>query len=405
MSTLKVVIIGGGAAGYFAALSCKEHHPEAEVLILEKSAKVLGKVKVSGGGRCNVTNAEPNVKVLATHYPRGEKQLRKLFGTFNTAHTIEWFESRGVPLHTYPDGHVFPKSNDSQTIIDCFTQEAERMGIQLLLKHNLTEVKAMEPGFEIQFSRHDAIVCDKIIVATGGHPKRASFDWMEALGHPIEEPVPSLFTFNMPSESIRKLQGIVVDPALARIQGTKLKAQGPLLITHWGMSGPAILKLSAWGARILEELDYQFKVQVSWVNELNENLVRKQLDKEMRNIQGKMMKNVNPWGIPTRLWVYLLDRSGINQENPWSQLGKTGANRLFNTLINDTYPVKGKTTFKEEFVTCGGVSLSGITMSTLESKSCPGMYFAGEVMDIDGITGGFNFQSAWTTGYIAGKLS
>lgn len=400
----KVVVIGGGAAGFFAALSIKEHHPEADVTIIEKSIKVLAKVKISGGGRCNVTNAERNVKVLASHYPRGEKQLRKLFGTFNTQHTIDWFEDRGVPLKTYEDGHIFPVSNDSQTIIDCFTREADKLGIRVLMRWKLSEVIPLEPGFRIEFNNHGPITCDKIIVATGGHPKLHSFDWMAKLGHRIEPPVPSLFTFNMPDEAIIKLMGVVVNPALVRVQGTKLKAEGPLLVTHWGMSGPAVLKLSAWGARILEGLNYQFKIQVSWVNQLNEELVRKQLEQAIPNMGMKLMKNMNPWGIPTRLWVFLLEKAGIGLETPWSQLGKKVKNKLLNILINDTYDVSGKTTFKEEFVTCGGVSLKSLDMSTMESRACPGMYFAGEVIDIDGITGGFNFQAAWTTAYVAGKL-
>ncbi len=400
----KVVVIGGGAAGYFAALSCKEHYPEAEVTIIEKSLKVLSKVKISGGGRCNVTNAERNVKVLASHYPRGEKQLRKLFGTFNTQHTIDWFENRGVALRTYENGHIFPESNESQTIIDCFTREADKLGIRVLMRWKLTEVIALEPGFRIEFDNHGPIVCDKIIVATGGHPKIHSFDWMAKLGHQIEPPVPSLFTFNMPEEEIIKLMGVVMDPALVRVQGTKLKAEGPLLVTHWGMSGPAILKLSAWGARVLEGFNYEFKIQVSWVNEINEERVRKQLEQALPNLGIRQMKNMNPWGIPTRLWVFLLEKAGIGLETPWNQLAKKTTNKLLNVLTNDIYAVSGKTTFKEEFVTCGGVSLKSIDMSTMESRVCPGMYFAGEVIDIDGITGGFNFQAAWTTAYIAGKL-
>ena len=404
MNKTKVIVIGGGAAGFFAALSVKEHYPEAEVTIIEKTIKVLSKVKISGGGRCNVTNAERNVKVLATHYPRGEKQLRKLFGTFNTQHTIDWFENRDVPLKTYEDGHIFPESNDSQTIIDCFLKESDKFGIRILKRWRLAEVVPLKPGFRIEFEKHDPLVCDKVIVATGGHPKLHSFDWMSKLGHQIEPPVPSLFTFNMPTEKVTQLQGIVVEPALARIQGTKLKASGPLLITHWGMSGPAVLKLSAWGARILEGLTYQFKVQVSWVNELNEDKVRTQLERAIPKMGSRQLKNMNPWGIPTRLWEFLLERAGLNASTPWDQFGKKMKNRLLNVLINDTYEVNGKTTFKEEFVTCGGVSLKSINMSTMESRACPGMYFAGEVIDIDGITGGFNFQAAWTTAYIAGKL-
>ncbi len=401
---MKVLVLGGGAAGFFAALSCKSHHPDAHVIIIEKSGKVLSKVKISGGGRCNVTNAEQDVKVLASRFPRGERELRKLFGTFNTRHVMDWFEARNVPLKTYPDGCVFPLSNDSQTIVDCFSNEAKRAGIQVLLNHDLKKAEALNPGIRISFEARESMDCDKMIVATGGHPKLKSFAWLLDLGHKIEDPVPSLFTFNMPSEAVRELMGVVVNPALARIQGTRIQAEGPLLITHWGMSGPAILKLSAWGARILNGMNYKFKIQVSWVNDWNEDIVRSKLESAAPEMGGRMLKNLNPFALPARLWVFLLNRCGINPESGWDQMGSKMKNRLINTLVNDLYEVSGKTTFREEFVTCGGVSLSSIHMATLESKVCPGMYFAGEVMDIDGITGGFNFQSAWTTGYIAGKL-
>lgn len=404
MSNLKVVIIGGGAAGYFAALSCKAHHPDAVVTIIEKTTKVLSKVKISGGGRCNVTNAERDIKVLSSYYPRGGNQLRKLFSTFNTQHTIDWFESRGVALKTYEDGHIFPVSNDSQTIIDCFQREVDKLKIRVLMRWRLQEVVPLESGFRIEFEDRKPLRCDKIIVATGGHPKRANFDWMEKLGHKIEPPVPSLFTFNIPDNPITDLMGVVMNPALVRIQGTKLKGEGPLLVTHWGMSGPAILKMSAWGARVLAGMNYQFKIQVNWVNQLNENLVRNQLEQSLPKMGRKLLKNMNPWGIPTRLWVFLLKRADIDLNTPWGHIGKKVKNRMLNVLINDIYEVRGKTTFKEEFVTCGGVSLSSLNMSTMESKVCPGMYFAGEVIDIDGLTGGYNFQAAWTTAFVAGKL-
>lgn len=350
-----------------------------------------------------MTNAERNVKVLASHYPRGEKPLRKLFGIFNTQDAIDWFENRGVALKTYENGQVFPESNQSQTIIDCLTREAEKLGVRTLLRWKLIEVVPLHPGFRIEFINHSPIICDNIIVATGG-AKMSSFDWIVKLGHQIQPPVPSLFTFNMPDEEITTLMGVVMNPTLVRVQGTKLKAVGSLLVTHWGMSGPAILKLSAWGARVLEEFNYEFRIQVSWVNEINEGQVHWRLEQALPNMGIRFMKNVNPWKIPIRLWVFLLEKAGIGLETPWNQLGKKTRNKLINILTNDTYAVSGKTTFKEEFVTCGGVSLKSLNMSTMESRVCPGMYFAGEVIDIDGITGGFNFQAAWTTAFIAGKM-
>lgn len=397
----KVIVIGGGAAGYFAALSCKQHHPDADVAIIEKSNKVLSKVKISGGGRCNVTNSESDIKTLAEKYPRGGKQLRKLFGHFNTTHTIEWFESRGVKLKEEAHGHMFPVTDNSQTIIDCFQNEAQRLGIKTILKANLTEIT---PGFTIKFKDREPLKCDKIIVATGGHPKIESFEWMEKLGHNIVPPVPSLFTFNIPNEPITKLMGLVAGNGIVKIRGTKLKASGPLLITHWGMSGPAVLKLSAWGARDLHKMNYDFSIQVSWIGETNETETKARVQNAAATNGSRMLKNMNPFELPARLWTYLLERAVISPEIPWEQFGPKLANKLSNILINDDYKVKGKTTFKEEFVTAGGVDLKDIDISNMESKVCPGMYFAGEVLDIDGTTGGFNFQAAWTTAYFAGML-
>jgi len=403
---MKVGVIGGGAAGFFAAISVAEHHPDAKVIIFEKSGKLLSKVKISGGGRCNVTNAATDIKVLAKAYPRGGNHLKKAFGTFSTHHTVEWFEQRGVPLVTQEDGCIFPKSQDSQSVIDCFMDEASRLGIKISTSMGVKGIERSEQGLKLHFSKaeHPPQVCDKVIVATGGSPKRSGLVWLEELKQDVEDPVPSLFTFNMPSEDVTKLMGIVVEKTLTNIQGTKLKSDGPLLITHWGMSGPSVLKLSAFGARILSEMNYQCILQVNWVNEPNGEEVQSHLRSLMATYEGKYIGNIRAYYLPERLWHYLLEKCSISQETRWGQLSKKAVNKLTAVLTNDSYQVSGKTTFKEEFVTCGGVSLSGVDFKSMQSRECPNLYFAGEVMDVDGITGGYNFQSAWTTGYIAGKL-
>ncbi|MEN9700251.1 MAG: hypothetical protein RLZZ301_1449 [Bacteroidota bacterium] len=400
-NTLKIGIIGGGAAGFFAALSAKKHWPKAEVVVLEKSTKFLAKVKVSGGGRCNVTHAAFDTDYLASHYPRGARQLRRAFHQFNAKDTVEWFESRGVPLHTYPDGCIFPEANDSQVIIDCLMAEAKLLGVRLYLQEKVQKIEVKDANFEI-ISNDKAWIFDRVIVTTGGQPKRASLEWLEVLGHKLVEPVPSLFTFNMPKHPICELMGIVVPAATARIEGTKLSASGPLLITHWGMSGPAILLLSAWGARILHEKNYNFRVLIQWLAR-NEQEVQQLLDQAVAAHGAKKICNYKPFDLQSRLWNYLLQKSEISPELRWNELGKKNRNKLCNTLLNDAYEVQGKTTFKEEFVTAGGIDLSLVDIQTMQSKVLPGLFFAGELLDIDGVTGGFNFQAAWTTGFIAGK--
>ena len=403
---MKIAIIGGGAAGFFSAIAAKENHPEATVVILEKSQKFLSKVKVSGGGRCNVTNGCTVIKKLSEAYPRGGNKLRKSFRIFSTQHTMEWFESRGVPLVIQEDGCVFPVSQDSQSIIDCLMKEVRRLDIGIELGMGVTAIKKVGDRLNLSFQKADihSRTFDKVILATGGCPKRSGLDWLEALGHKIEDPVPSLFTFNMPDEPVRELMGIVVEKAMVNIQGTKLKSDGPLLITHWGMSGPAILKLSAFGARLLSEMNYECKAQVNWVSVVNNEEVRQEILNISEEHSQKILANYRPYLLPERLWHFLLDKCELPRQKKWSELGKKGVNKLMTILTNDVYSVRGKTTFKEEFVTCGGVSLESIDFDTMQSRVCPNLYFAGELMDIDGITGGYNFQSAWTTGFIAGKL-
>jgi predicted Rossmann fold flavoprotein len=399
---MKIAIIGGGAAGFFSALSVKQHFPMHEVIILEKTTKVLAKVKISGGGRCNVTNNQLDSLVLSKHYPRGENYLKKAFDVFNVQDTFNWFEERGVALKVYPDGCVFPLANDSQVIIDCFTREADRLHIKIEYQAAVQEIQIEKDHFILK-TRDQSYSFDKVIITTGGQPKRNGLEWLEKLGHTIIDPVPSLFTFNMPGNPIAVLMGNVVEKAVVRVEGTKLIGRGPLLVTHWGMSGPAILQLSAWGARVLHDKEYQFAILVNWLDEQKEQEVHALISKTITNQGGKMLGNLNPFPITNRMWHFLVQKCSLSLELRWQDLGSKSINKLINTLINDRYEVSGKTTFKEEFVTAGGIALKDIDIRTMESKIVPGLHFAGELIDLDGITGGYNFQSAWTTGFIAGK--
>jgi len=403
---MKIGIIGGGAAGFFSAIAAKENYPEARVVIFEKSHKLLSKVKISGGGRCNLTNGCASISELCKAYPRGGRQLKKAFHVFNTKHAMAWFESRDVPLVIQEDQCVFPVSQDSQSIIDCFIKESKRLGVEIRTRMGVQAIKQVGDQLELFFQTDDqtALLFDKVIVTTGGSPQRSGLNWLEALSHQIEPPVPSLFTFNMPRESITKLMGVVVDPVIVAVQGTKIKSEGPLLVTHWGMSGPAILKLSAFGARVVNEKGYDFKVQVNWINESNSEVVKDGLSTMTSDHPNKLLANIKPFGLSERLWLFLLDKCDLSPRKKWGELGKKGFNKLINVLTNDVYAVKGISKFRDEFVTCGGVSLQSIDLNTMQSKVCKNLYFAGEVLDIDAITGGYNLQAAWTTGFIAGQL-
>ncbi len=401
---MKVAVIGGGAAGFFSAIHVKINHPDAQVVIFEKSKKLLSKVKVSGGGRCNVTNGCTDVDDLVKAYPRGGRRLKKAFHLFNTMHTRAWFEERGVRLYEQEDGRVFPVSDDSQSIIDCLLQEVRRSGIRIAKETSVVEISPRKEQLLLTFADGHTALYDKVIVASGGAPTRKKLEWLEALGHKIEKPVPSLFTFNMPAEGITELMGLVVEKTQVDIQGTKLKSEGPLLITHWGMSGPAVLKLSAFGARVLGNMGYQFKIRINWINESNNEIIADILKQIIDEQPKKMLSNERPHVIPKKLWLFLLSKCDLPAEKRWEEIGKKALNKLVNVLTNDVYEVKGKTSFKEEFVTCGGISLKSVDLNTMQSKVCKNLYFAGEILDIDAITGGYNFQSAWTTGFIAGKL-
>ncbi len=400
MKHVDVLVIGAGAAGCFAAIQAKAHHPGLNVVILEKSNKALSKVRVSGGGRCNVTNVLSDPQELSVNYPRGSRFLRKAFHVFSSEHMKQWLEERNVPLRLYPDGCYFPESNSSETIISLFLDELKKGKTEILFQQGVSDIEQVDNGLLVRTDK-DVWLAQNVICTTGGHPKRSGFDYLGTLDLKIVEPVPSLFTFNLPDNSIVDLMGIVKEEATVRLAGEKWSGDGPLLVTHWGLSGPAILKCSAFGARLLAEKGYEAEFAVNWTGGLKPNEVQDEIQRQTKS--QKHIGNMPLFGIKSRLWNYLLERSGVVSETPWNSLGSKSVNRLTEVLVNSIFRMKGKTTFKEEFVTAGGVDLSEIDVQTMQSKRIPGLFFAGEVMDIDGITGGFNFQAAWTTAFIAGK--
>lgn len=379
---MKTAIVGGGAAGFFLAINLKEMCPQMDVTILEGSKRVLAKVEISGGGRCNCTNSFEDINDLQSVYPRGHRLLKRLFKQFDYRDAYQWFEHRGVKLTTQEDHCVFPQSQDSHTIINLFLSEARRLGI------------AIKTGCKVS-SLDELADYDFVAVTMGGKPQIDGLRW---LNQPLESPVPSLFTFNINDTLLRQLMGTVVD-ATAMIPGTKMRASGPLLVTHWGMSGPCILRLSSYAARWLSEHDYKQPLAINWTNR-KENEVQEQLAALRQQHAQKQLTTIRPFDLPQRLWTYLTEKALDGRAKaPWGSLNQKEMNRLTNTLINDTYQIAGRAPFKDEFVTCGGVSLAAVNPSTLESRTQPHLYFAGEVLDIDGVTGGFNFQAAWTTAY------
>ncbi len=401
MSKKRICIAGGGAAGFFAAIQCKAACPEVDVLLLEKSRELLAKVVISGGGRCNVTHSCFDPRQLVEKYPRGSRELLGPFHQWNPTQTVEWFESRGVRLKTEADGRMFPVTDSSATIMQCLLDEAERVGVKI---QTLQGLRAAEPGFELALSDGSHFACDLLLLATGGNRRSGGLEIAEQFGHHIKEPVPSLFTFYIDAPLLKDLSGIVVEQVEASVEGTKLRQDGPLLITHWGVSGPAILKLSAWGARELAARDYRFELRVNWLPDVSREVVAATLAGARRE-QGSQVvgkQSLFP-GIPRRLWQRLTVVAGVASGTLWAQLSKSGTEALTQALVNTQLSVTGKSMNKEEFVTCGGVSLKEVNMKTMESRLHPGLYFAGEVLDIDGVTGGFNFQAAWTTGYLAGR--
>jgi predicted Rossmann fold flavoprotein len=398
-----LIVIGGGAAGFFCAVNAARNNPSLKVIIVEKSNKLLSKVKVSGGGRCNVTHACFEINELIKHYPRGQNFLKKAFHWFNTKDTILWFKERGVELRGEADGRMFPITNNSQTIIDCLLNEADKYGVEVLTDCEIKEIEVSSKLFYLHSTNHQLPAADFLCIATGGYAKASKFDWLRQSGHVIEDTVPSLFTFNIPANKITELMGVSVDETLIKINDTKFRQNGPLLITHWGMSGPVILKLSAWAARDLANKNYNFNITINWIPDYNENSLREQWPNLRNELGIQKVVNRNPFGLPNRLWLYLLEESNIEEEIRWVDLSSKHQNKLIQNLTAQTFHIKGKTTFKEEFVTCGGINLGNIDANTMQSKKIDHLFFAGEVIDVDGITGGFNFQNAWTTGWIAAK--
>lgn len=405
----RLIVIGGGAAGFFCAVNAARLHPSLEVILLEKTSKLLSKVKVSGGGRCNVTHSCFTISDMVRHYPRGGNFLKKAFHQFFTTDTIQWYAERGVQLKTEEDGRMFPVTNSSQTIIDCLMKEANRYGVEIRMNSDVKSLKYDEAGnseqkqFTLELSDLRLLTSDFVVIACGGYAKIAHFGWLQQLGHSIAEPVPSLFTFNMPGNAVTQLMGVSVPDAQVKVAGSNLMAKGPLLITHWGMSGPAVLRLSAWGARQLATDNWQFAIIINWLPEYNENTLREQFQQLRFELASQKIVNRNPFNLPQRLWQYLVEQSGIQEEKRWADVSAKEQNKLITNCCAQEFKVQGKTTFKEEFVTAGGVQLAEVDANTMQSKIVPHLYFAGEILDIDGITGGFNFQNAWTSGFIAAK--
>ena len=403
-----LVVIGGGAAGFFCGVNAARMNPALKVTILEKSNKLLSKVKVSGGGRCNVTHACFDISEMSKRYPRGQNFVKKTFHQFFTTDTINWFEERGVTLKTESDGRMFPVTDSSQTVIDCLLKEANKYSVNIIMstevrKINLHPDSYRDSIFSLQCSNEKNLNADYVCIASGGFPKSSMFGWLKELGHSIEDPVPSLFTFNLPNHPIAKLMGVSVEKAKVKIIGSKLEEEGPLLITHWGLSGPAVLRLSAWGARELGVRSYEFGVLVNWVPEFNEQSLKEKF-LQIRTISASQkVIGKNSFGLPNRLWEFLATQSGVKEEMRWADFPAAIQNKFIKNICAYECKVKGKTTFKEEFVTAGGIKLNEVDANTMMSKKNPNLFFAGEVLDVDGITGGFNFQHAWTSGWVAAR--
>lgn len=434
---MKIAIIGAGAAGCFCAVELKRGMPSASVEVFEAGAKALAKVAITGGGRCNLTNSFEGISSLSAAYPRGDKLMKRLFRTFDQKSAWRWFENEGVKLVLQEDHCVFPASQDAMEIVNTLLARMRQAGVTLHTKRKVTGIfPRPDGGYTLsvsEFSKEQSLrnaqlprgsvpelvegpmpqkyqrrddrnfQADIVVVTTGGSPELSGLGMLDGLELEIVPPVPSLFTFNLPGSPVRELMGTVVDNANASLVGTKLKAAGPLLITHWGMSGPAILKLSSYAARYLAENEYSATLSVNWFGELGEQDVRDRILSLSKDNPQKQILNSHPSELPSRLWAYMITKAGIREDTRWAELGSKGMNRLVNTLINDEYQIRGKSRFKEEFVTCGGVALSNINLNTLESKNHPGLYFAGEVLDVDAITGGFNLQAAWSMGYTVAR--
>lgn len=399
-----LIVIGGGAAGFFTAVNAARLNPSLNVTILEKSREVLSKVRVSGGGRCNVTHHCFDPDLLSKAYPRGENVLRWSFEQFQASDTVEWFKQRGVELKTEDDGRMFPVTDSSEAIINCLMNEAEKHNVRVLTK---TKVEAIEPlkndGFRLKIHKSNPITCERLVVATGGYNRENAYSWLKDLGHSVNTPVPSLFTFNFRDKIFADLAGISVEHAKVSIINTRFSEVGPVLITHWGLSGPAVLKLSAWAARELHDKEYRYDVQINWLYPMTDEEIRNALKRLRDDQPRKQFKNQTEFPFSSRLWLRFIELASITPEKRWADLSNKEIHELTEQLVHATYNIQGKTTYKEEFVTCGGIPLNEVNPDTLESNKVPGLHFVGEVLDIDGITGGFNFQAAWTNGWLAAQ--
>src|SRR5437016_9569764 len=404
MSSRRVIVVGGGAAGFFAAITCAEAAPEHEVMLLEKGPQFLSKVRISGGGRCNVTHACFEPRELARRFPRGDQALISAFHRFQAEDTVAWFESRGVELKVERDGRMFPTTDSSQTIIDCLLRAATVAGVKLIANCGVSSVVRHGNGpFEVGVTRGDTLHCDRLLLATGGCRTPSLGHGAVSLGHTLEPPVPSLFTFHIETAWLRELAGISVGDIEAEVPGAGLRERGALLITHWGLSGPVILRLSAWGARELNQRDYRFQVRLNWLPGIEAQKIAAELATRRATHAARQVAKTPLAPLPVRLWEQLVNAAGVRPESRWAALSRPAQHKLLEQLIRTELPVTGKSLNKDEFVTCGGVRLSEVNFKTMESRICPGLHLAGELLDIDGLTGGFNFQAAWTTGWIAGK--
>lgn len=424
MSSRQIIVVGGGAAGFFAAITCAEELPDADVTILEKSSEFLSKVRISGGGRCNVTHARFDPRDFATRFPRGEQELIGPFQRFQARDTVAWFKGRGVKLNAECDGRMFPLSNSSQTIIDCLIGAAEAAGVRLRTNCGVEQVtqivgRASRPsdphheqqaggtpappnGFDLTLSSGETLFCDRLLLATGGCRTAEGGQLAVSLGHTLEPPVPSLFTFDLETPWLQELAGVSVESVDASVPGTELRERGPLLVTHTGLSGPVILRLSAWGARELHDREYRFPLHLHWLPKLDQEEIATELQWRRSQQPARLVVNAPIPPLPARLWEQLVIAAGVRRDTRWGVITRSAQHGLLQQLIRTELPVTGKSLNKEEFVTCGGVRLSEVNFRTMQSRACPGLYFAGELLDIDGLTGGFNFQAAWTTGWIAG---
>ena len=399
-----IAVVGGGAAGFFGAIAAAEADPAARVTLYEATSHLLAKVKISGGGRCNVTHACFEPRDLARRYPRGGRELTGAFSRFQPRDTIAWFEARGVALKTEEDGRMFPVTDDSQTIVDCLLGAARKAGVVIRTPCGVkSAVRAAAGGFELALTSGETVTVDRLLLATGGNRSNAGLEMARTLGHTIEPPVPSLFTFHVDDPRLKDLAGVSVEDAATAVAGTPLKERGPLLVTHWGLSGPAVLKLSAWGARLLAERDYRFTLRVNWAPRFNAETARAELERARAAEPRKQVTTFCPLGVPLRLWERLVVAAGLAPTVPWTGVGNAALRALAAQVTDAEFAVSGKSLFKDEFVTCGGVRLGEVDFKTMESRLVPGLHFAGEVLDVDGITGGFNFQAAWTTGWHAGR--